>query len=209
MPFDFYKNSDADRAYVRKLAEEQINIVGAELKYFPVDIGAWEGRADQPFMGESANISFLDPIVIRGIIIQPPEAAKFWAAMGLFTMDSANISFLKDVLVSQLGRRPLPRDRIVFNYNDTMFEVSEIVEQPPTTFFEIFYLNVRVKKIVESYEDPATLFPQLMYSAGNEVVESGISAISSTMPAYTSAMIEIAQSGTGLSKSEIDIFGRY
>ena len=210
MTFDLYKNAEADKEYIRRLAEEQVNIAGTEIKYFAVDLAAWEGHTeDSAFMGESGNITFLEPFVIRGILIQPPEAAKMWAAMGLFTMDNANISFVKRTILNELGRRPLPRDRIVLGYNESMFELSEILEEPPQTLFEIFYLNIRVKKIVESYEDPDTLFAQLMYQEGNENVEEGINTILTGGPGYTSAMIEVAQSGTGLNKSEDDIFGRY
>ena len=209
MTFDLYKNAEAEKDYIRRLAEEQINIAGTEVKYFAVDLEQWEGREDYPMVGEDARIKFLEPFVTRGVLVQAPEAAKMWAAMGLFTMDNANISFLKQKLLNDLGRRPLPRDRIVFNYNDTMFEISEIIEEPPTTLFEIFYLQVRVKKIIESYEDPDTLFAQLMYRSGNDNVEDGINQMVTGGPGYTSGIIEVAQSGTGLNKSEDEIFGRY
>ena len=201
MAFDLFNQTYLDREFMRRNIEELIQIAGAEIKYMPgyptqkiLDDG-------MVFRGEDPSLQFSDTYIVKGVMTKTPEAAKIWEAMGFYSTDAAAIIFSKSQIIGIIGRPPWPRDRMYLTYNDAKFEVTDVVEVPPDTLFEIFTYEVKVKKLVESFEDPE-LFEETFtgsrdYWPGNPSATSGnIDTIS--RGSHVSGGIENAASGISI-----------
>ena len=213
--FDLVNNTASDADMIRKLVQEQIEIAGVEMKYYPID--TFKGYThDKSFAGEDMNFKFGDPIICKAILTTPPEVTRIFQAMGLNTTDSMSLSFEKESVVSLIGRRPMPRDRIVLIYNDSNYEITNILEQPPETVCETFVIQVQAQKIIESYEDRELLFTDFLTPSGvlgfSAIPISAQDAVINTLHITSeSGAIESATSalGSGFGHSDDDVFGRW
>ena len=236
MAFDIFNNAEADKELIKQYITEITTIVGVEVKYMAVFDGEFDGIEDSEavFKGEDPDISYKAPIIIKAVMNLPPEASKQWEAMGFFSVDMTNLYFGKEDIIAALGRRPMPRDRVYFTYNDTGFEVTDVLENTPYTFYDIFSLEVKLKKLVEGFEDSdvfTTIYPGswLHPSAGSGATGVGASALSATGGDPTTAVPSASQelaisaaiedlpgsagSGVGISSafgtSDDDLFGNW
>lgn len=217
MAFDLYYNVAQDLQFFNKSSQELINIAGVVVKYLAVDDANANNLSDEAFRGEDASISFTGPYMVRGIMNSVPEAAKMWEAMGFFSSDSAAIIFNKDKIFSEIGRRPMPRDRVWMDYNNTGYEVSDVLEVPPSQFFQVQHLQVRLKKLIEGFEDLELL---RTFRTGSEYYVDNLSATSAYVEdimtlnhlndiyeSGTSASFDVPSGKYGL--SDTDIFNGY
>lgn len=208
MAFNIFEATYNDQKLVKKYINEITQIAGVEVKYMPVKYSnaSYDGLAasEAYFKGEDPDTSYASPLIIKAIMHLPPEAAKQWEAMGFYSVDMTNLFFPKETIIGTLGRRPMPRDRIYLTYNDTGFEVTDCIEQSPNTFFEIFTYEVKLKKLVESFEDSdlystqyagSYLHPSAGSGTGSAYVASGVdaSALSGTGPDPTTAVPSASQ----------------
>ena len=213
--FDITYNTKMDADMFRKVIHEQIEIAGVEMKYYPVT--NFKGYShDKAFTGEDPNFTFGDPIICKAIMTSTPEHARIFQAMGLDTSDNVSLAFEKQQVISLLGWRPMPRDRITLLYNDSNFEVTNILEEPPDQVWETFILQVNAQKIIESYEDKELLYTEFLTPSGalgfSAIPTSAHDSIINTLHITSeSGAIESAASalGSGFGHSDDDVFGRW
>jgi hypothetical protein len=160
-----YDNKEKDVEFIKKITREKVNLNGAPILYYPIDVEDYEmqknGFDDENILKDYENLKLKEPIEMMATWT-PQEYQIDLSKWGVILPNGSDLQLYihVDELQEKLGRKPLIGDIIETKLDRTRYRVSDVYFGNPNLWENIFCMLMLSKATYDNYTSQLDKFDE-------------------------------------------------